>query len=287
MQNELYFKTQLDKFRSDTKFPLRVKIEKPQTVTVSHQHEFCECIFVIAGHGMHQSGKNKSVPIRRGDVLFIPIGGHHAYTEANGLSVINLLFDSSKLPPVLMELYSNAVYKQIFLKKHKQTDTGDFPATYLSDEIFSELETMLNYFAFTDMQSEKHCYQLGLFMAIISKLCVAWKLNSAEPFQSLDIPKLTAYMANNFQQQIYLEDLTRLSNMSKATLLRHFRAAFGITPMIYLRNLRLRHAAELLLKTELSLKEIADQSGFLQMPYFFKTFKSYYEVSPLDYRKKK
>ena len=48
MQNELYFKTQLDKFRSDTKFPLRVKIEKPQTVTVSHQHEFCECIFVIA-----------------------------------------------------------------------------------------------------------------------------------------------------------------------------------------------------------------------------------------------
>jgi transcriptional regulator GlxA family with amidase domain len=90
-----------------------------------------------------------------------------------------------------------------------------------------------------------------------------------------------------FQQQIYLEDLTRLSNMSKATLLRHFRAAFGITPMIYLRNLRLRHAAELLLKTELSLKEISDQSGFLQMPYFFKTFKSYYEVSPLDYRKKK
>ena len=54
--------------------------------------------------------------------------------------------------------------------------------------------------------------------------------------------------------------------------------------MIYLRNLRLRHAAELLLKTEFSLKEIADQSGFSRMPYFFKAFKECYGVSPLEYR---
>ncbi len=74
--------------------------------------------------------------------------------------------------------------------------------------------------------------------------------------------------------------------MSRATLQRHFRAALGMPPMAYLRNLRLEHAAELLLNTELSLKEIADLSGFRQMPPFFRAFKKCYRVTPLEYRGK-
>ena len=54
--------------------------------------------------------------------------------------------------------------------------------------------------------------------------------------------------------------------------------------MIYLRNLRLRHAAELLVNTEFSLKEIADRSGVFRMPYFFKAFRDCYGVTPQEYR---
>ena len=283
--HHLYYKTGERIFRFDPNFPLRVKLELPQIVTVLHQHEFCECVFVIRGHGMHQSEDHASVPIRRGDVLVIPVGGHHAYTEASDdLNIINLLFDTSHLPPVLLELYSDPSYKQIFLRDCSAYPEQNFPMTELAENDFAELETMLHSLARTGSTAGNHCYKLGLFMAVLSRLCELWKVRPDEIAVPLDIPKLTAYLESNFQQEIYLDDLAKRSGMSRATLLRHFHAALGVTPMIYLRNLRLRHAAELLLKTDLNLKEIADQSGFARMPYFFKTFKDCYGVSPLEYR---
>ena len=285
MPNKNYYKTQERIFRFDPEFPLRVIQQLPQITTVSHQHEFCECIFVTRGCGKHQSEDHASVPIRRGDVLVIPPGGHHAYTQASkDLNIINLMFDTSHLPPVLLELYYDPAYKQIFLRDSAAFPEQDFPMTKLAENDFAELETMLHSLARTGSTAGNHCYKLGLFMAVLSRLCELWKVRPDETAVPLDIPKLTAYLESNFQQEIYLDDLAKRSGMSRATLLRHFRAALGVTPMIYLRNLRLRHAAELLLKTEFSLKEIADQSGFFRMPYFFKAFKDCYGVSPLEYR---
>ena len=83
MPNQNYYKTRDRIFRQDPEFPLRVKRELPQPATVRHQHEFCECIFVVGGRGLHQSEDHESVPIRQGDVIVIPMGGHHAYTEAS------------------------------------------------------------------------------------------------------------------------------------------------------------------------------------------------------------
>ena len=272
-------------FQVDPGFPLRVKEELPQPVTVRHRHEFCECIFVFRGQGMHQSEDHEPVPIRRGNVIVIPPGGHHAYTRVSkDLNIINLMFDTSHLPPVLLELYSDPVYKQIFLRDSTAFPEQDFPMTKLAENDFSELETMLHYLARTGSTAGNHCYKLGLFMAVLSRLCELWKVRPDETAVPLDIPKLTAYLDGHFQQEIYLDDLAKRAGMSRATLLRHFRAALGVTPMIYLRNLRLRHAAELLLKTGFNLKEIADQSGFSRMPYFFKAFKACYGVSPLEYR---
>ena len=288
MPDKNYYKTGDHIFRFDPGFPLRVTEVLPQPVTVLHQHDFSECIFVFRGQGMHQSEDHRPVPIRRGNVIVIPPGGHHAYTQVSkDLNIINLMFDTSHLPPVLLELYSDPAYKQIFLRDSTAFPEQDFPMTKLAENDFSELETMLHSLAKTGSSAGKHCYKLGLFMAVLSRLCELWKVRPDETAVPLDIPKLTAYMEQHFQKEIYLDELAKRAGMSRATLLRHFRAALGVTPMIYLRNLRLRHAAELLLKTDLNLKEIADQSGFARMPYFFKSFKACYGVSPLEYRNPK
>ena len=286
MPNQIYYKTQDRIFRQDPEFPLRVKLESPQPVTVRHQHEFCECIFVIRGRGRHQSDYQDPVPIRRGDVIVIPVGGHHAYTQASDdLNIVNLMFDTSHLPPILMELYSDPAYKQIFLRDHRSFGDQNFPMTHLEESVFSEFETMLLYLIRTGSAAGNHCYKLGLFMAILSRLCEVWQVRSAGIAVPLDIPKLTAYLDKNFQQEVYLDDLAKRAGMSRATLLRHFRSAMGVTPMIYLRNLRLRHAAELLLKTDLNLKEVADHSGFQSVIYFFRIFKRKFGVPPLQFRR--
>lgn len=274
-------KTMAQVFGEDPGFPLTVMEQTPQVVTDLHQHEFCECVFISAGRGAHQSGNNRPVPIRRGDVLVIPRGGFHAYTESEDLAVINLLFDTIHLPSVLLELYSTQVYKQIFLKKNIPGDNRDFPMAHLPDDIFCELETLLTFLK----NNSAHCYKLGIFMAVLSKLCASWQSPGTEEFVPLDIWKLTDYMRQHFHQEIYLKDLFTLCAMSPATLNRHFRAAMGVSPMIYLRNLRLKHAAELLLKSDIAVGEIAELSGFNRLPYFFHTFKKCFGITPQEYRK--
>ena len=278
-----YYKRNERVFQNDLIFPLRAAKQDPQDMTHLHEHEFSECIFVLSGKGMHQSEKNTPVPIQRGDVLFIPVGGHHAYTQVDGLIVFNLLFHTPRLPSVLLELYSSSVYKQIFLKKFDPRENEDFPQTHLEEKVFSELETLLDFLA----NSDSHCCKMGMFVAILGRLCEVWEIPEPEKLPPLDILKLTAFMQQNFHKDLALSDLCRLAAMSSATLQRHFRAALGVPPMTYLRNLRLSHAAELLLNTNLELNEIAELSGFKQMPPFFRAFKKCYHLTPFEYRSRK
>ena len=283
-----YFKTDKFIFRNDPGFFLKASVLEPQNVTVPHSHEFTECVFITRGHGFHQCGKNPEVSISRGDILIIPPGGIHAYTGADDdLSLINFLFDTKHLPPVLLELYAKDSYKKLFLKDSSRYDKTDFPSLHPEPARFEEMEFYGRQLAENCKTPGNHCRKLGLFMVLLSLLTdAAGPVSGKEArFSALDIPKLTAYMENNFQRPVYLEDLSRLVSVSNATLMRHFKTSFGCTPMEYLRSLRLRHAAELLLNSSLSAKEISDISGFLTPAYFFRAFRNKYGVSPTQFRK--
>ena len=285
--NYNYFKTDKLIFRRDPGFFLRASVVQPQSETVPHSHEFTECVFIAGGHGLHQCGRNPEVPIARGDILIIPPGGTHAYTSASDdLCLINFLFDTAHLPPVLLELYAKDSYKRLFLKESSRYKGSDFPFFHPETACFEKMEFYARQLAAISRTPGNHCQKLGLFMVLLSLLT-----NAAESIPGegsglpvLDIPKLTAYMENNFQRPVYLEELSRLASVSNATLMRHFRVSFGCTPMEYLRRLRLRHAAELLLNSSLSLKEISDMSGFVTPAYFFRAFRSNYGVSPTKFR---
>jgi len=65
-----------------------------------------------------------------------------------------------------------------------------------------------------------------------------------------------------------------------------FRKQYGMTPVQYLRNTRLKHAVSLfyICDTSLSITEIAYLSGFSDPLYFSKCFRQFYGISPQEYR---
>lgn len=69
----------------------------------------------------------------------------------------------------------------------------------------------------------------------------------------------------------------------------HFRRIFksytGFSPHSFLLKMRLRKAAELLVNTGLSVKEIASRSGWEDEYYFSRQFKMNYHLSPGQYRR--
>ena len=274
-------------FANDPEFPLSILLRSPQNPTKFHKHEYWECAFVTAGSGMHRSENNQPIAIRHRDIIIIPPGGSHAFVETENLEVINLLFDASRLPSLLMEFYSHPVYRELFIRNITHYENRDFPKFSIEPAVFDELEEYLCRMASAGYEQSEHCYKLGLFMALISKLCNSKSFDSfAGGAAPLDIGKLSAYLHRNFARKITLELLTKITGMSKPSLFRHFRAAFGVTPITYLQRIRLQYASELLINSGNSIKEIALQTGFQSESYFFRTFRKFYGITPMEYRKK-
>jgi AraC family transcriptional activator of mtrCDE len=73
--------------------------------------------------------------------------------------------------------------------------------------------------------------------------------------------------------------------MSRATFIRHFEKSFKRTPMDYLRDVRLRRAAQLLQVSSLPVDSIAGKVGYASRSHFTKAFHNQFGVSPADFRK--
>ena len=127
---------------------------------------------------------------------------------------------------------------------------------------------------------------MGLFMVLLGNLAAAGSVSpvSSRADQTGQIGKLVAFMNSEFHRKIGYDDLLKLVPMSRSTLNRNFIRATGESPMRYLLNLRLEHAAKLLSLTEMPIAEIAVASGFEDSNYFSRVFHKVYHISPRTYR---
>lgn len=85
-------------------------------------------------------------------------------------------------------------------------------------------------------------------------------------------------------EQYNADLLARDVAMSRASLYKKLQTILGITPTEFIRNVRLKHAAQLLASTQLSINEIADRVGFATARNFSSSFKKMFGVLPSEYR---
>ncbi len=81
-----------------------------------------------------------------------------------------------------------------------------------------------------------------------------------------------------------VESLADSLGMSRAAFAKRFADAYGSGPMALLRDLRMRRAGQLLAKTDLPVKRIADLVGFASRSAFTRTFEAKTNQSPRAYR---
>lgn len=78
--------------------------------------------------------------------------------------------------------------------------------------------------------------------------------------------------------------LARVSGVSEAHFARSFKDAFGVPPHRYLLTRRIERATALLRETELSITDIAFQTGWSSLGTFGRTFRDVTGESPGDLR---
>lgn len=106
------------------------------------------------------------------------------------------------------------------------------------------------------------------------------------------IPELTdtrmkqmlTWIDENLGNDISLEDIAASASICPRECQRIFRRYLHYTPMEFLRQRRLLHAAELLASTDRSITEIALECGFSSPSYFSMQFKKLSGHTPLAYR---
>ncbi len=98
------------------------------------------------------------------------------------------------------------------------------------------------------------------------------------------VSELFRYIYDNYQHQITLEDLSKVTGLSPKYFCRFFRELTGKRPMEYLNGFRIDCAASLLITSDDSINEIAYGCGFIDPCYFAKLFKRYRNISPRSYR---
>jgi len=82
-----------------------------------------------------------------------------------------------------------------------------------------------------------------------------------------------------------LADLAKTLNVHPAHLSRDFSKYFDTTLGNYIRSIKVQRALTLLPNRELSLTDISFECGFADQSHFIRSFRSYYHVTPLFYRK--
>lgn len=95
------------------------------------------------------------------------------------------------------------------------------------------------------------------------------------------------YIKGHFKEKISVTDVGRSVHLSGSYLSHIFSETFGRTLTEYLTDVRVEYAKKLLAKPELSISEVAYESGFEDVSYFSRVFKKAEGITPRDFKKKK
>jgi len=98
------------------------------------------------------------------------------------------------------------------------------------------------------------------------------------------IGHVVALIELRFAEPYSVEELARSVNMSPSYLTRLFRLQTGRSPACFLREVRLRHAYELVQTTFLSIKEVMAAVGWNDPSHFSRAFKRNFGLSPQELR---
>jgi YesN/AraC family two-component response regulator len=72
-------------------------------------------------------------------------------------------------------------------------------------------------------------------------------------------------------------------NMSSANLYRKIKAVTNLSPLEYVKSVRMQLAAKMLMETDLSITEVSEKVGFNSLIHFSSTFRKHFGFSPTKY----
>ena len=121
--------------------------------------------------------------------------------------------------------------------------------------------------------------------AVTLSRCYGRKMESQPEQGNIDkMSLLASHLERHCYEPMTCKDMARIACLSERQLRRVFASCYQMSPIEYLLNLRIQHAAALLVLTDKTISEIAFSSGFHENSYFCRQFRQKKGMSPMEFR---
>jgi AraC-like DNA-binding protein len=111
-------------------------------------------------------------------------------------------------------------------------------------------------------------------------------VNSHKQSETKRMSRVHEYIMTHFKQDIRLDDIAAVANMSPAAFCRYFKMRTHKTLSDFVSEIRIGHACKLLIDEKMNVTQICYECGFKTLSNFNRQFKALTTESPLSYRKR-
>ena len=256
-----------------------------------HIHEFFELVLILNGRAEHLIQRSL-VPIRKGDILIIPPRYCHAYSATSEFELVNIVYDHKQLFLPMLDSFQLPLFHLLFPLESSYAKKS-FPIGAVMNLEDSKLEQAADLIRqlqreLTTAQPGSQFFSLTLFMNLL--MLLGRNCTAELPFHhspDILIGAAVQFIRENFGKNLSVEELARSSHMSKRNFFRHFKATTGCSPQLFLRQVRIQKALELLEQSNKDIYEVAMECGFYDSSHFSRVFHREKGCTPRHYREQK
>ena len=262
----------------------RTRLHAPYQDVPPHWHEEAELTLIVRG-GSTYTVQLASEEVREGDIVFVPPQVLHAVTTGGGEmesdtcvfhmdflggrsgDVCNLRYlaplQAQKLTPPMVIRREHPAYEpllQIILEMNRTWEHREVGyELMIKAKLLTALAVLM-----------PHCVKDSVELALRTEH--AEKIKAALEF-----------MDKNYGEEIAIADVAAACYFSQYHFMRFFKKYMGMSCGEYLKNLRLEKAAKAFSAGHTGIMDVAMDSGFRNLSYFYREFQKKYGYTPKQF----
>ena len=262
----------------------------------THGHSFLELAYITGGNAKHTlNGVSESV--KKGDYFIVDYGSVHSYSGSRKFTLINYVFLPELIDDTLADCRSVDELLRVCLIRYYKRYFVKSPANRIFQDQDGKILKIL-----LDMQEEYEGKKAGyteilrgglMQILILTMRKIMQEERKKQWGENLRLGELQSdavfltvqYIRQHYREHAILKKFCEEQHYNQQYISRRFRYEIGLTVREYIQKLRIERSCELLAGSDLSIQEVALESGYEDMQFFHQIFRRMLKMTPREYRK--
>lgn len=257
-----------------------------------HSHDCFELAYITDGSAI-QTLDGKTETVQKGAYYFIDHGSLHNYTNSENLELVNCLFLAELIDASLANCSSFDELIRVCMIRYYKQYLGLTPVNRIFYDEDGKILKLLE-----EMREEYKNQNIGyeeLFRGKLLEILILTMRKVVKQYGDVPIEKLTDstvireavyYFEANYQDKALLSNFCKKYHYNPQYISRRFKKETGLTALEYLQKIRIEKSCDLLAGSKLTIREIAQQTGYDDIKFFNRVFRKMVGMTPSEYRKK-